>query len=126
MNFEVVRPDNFPLGRLPFSPAIASNGFLFVSGQASTDELGQIVSDTFAGEFRRTMDNIKKILDARGLSLANVVQVRSYVQNSDYLGEYNQLYKEYFKPPYPARTTLVNCLGTAIKFEMDVVAAEGG
>ena len=121
---DVIRPAGLPLGRLPFSPAVRANGFVFVSGQASTGPAGDIVPDTFEGEFRRTVGNVRLVLAAAGLALADVVQVRSYLADPADLAEYNRLYRDYFSEPFPARTTLVSCLGTAIKFEMDVTAAE--
>lgn len=98
---------------------------MFVSGQASVDDMGAIVQDTFAGEFRRSLENVRRILHAAGLTLADVVQVRSYVDNPGDLAEYNSLYREYFSDPYPARATIVNCLGGALKYEIEVVAWRG-
>jgi 2-iminobutanoate/2-iminopropanoate deaminase len=122
MALEVVRGNDMPGNKLPFSPAVISNGFVFVSGQASVDEKGDVVLGTFEEEFRRTLGNLKKILAAAGLDLSDVVQVRSYLKNHSDWAEYNTLYREYFKEPFPARTTIVNCLGN-IKFEIEVVAA---
>lgn len=106
---------------LPFSPATKVGNLLFVSGQASTDETGAIVSDSFEKEFRRTMENLLRILRACGTDLARIARVNAYVKNTSDWDEYNQLYREYFKPPYPARTTLSNCLGKVL-FEIDVIA----
>ena len=47
---------------LPFSPATKVGNLIFVSGQASTNEKGEIVSDTFESEFRRSMENVRRIL----------------------------------------------------------------
>src|SRR3954468_7208095 len=117
MGFEVIRSPGVPTSHLPFSPAVRAGPFIFVSGQASVDDSGKIVADTFAGEFRRTMENITRILGGAKLTLADVVQVRSYVASQADVAEYNKLYREYFTEPYPARTTLVECLGTIVKFE---------
>lgn len=122
---DVIRGPGIPSGPLPFSPAIRAGGFVFVSGQASVDLNGAIVVDTFEGEMRRSLEHVKTILDAAGLTLKNVVQVRSYVAKSTDLPEYNRIYREYFSEPFPARTTIVECLGTALKFEIDVVAFAG-
>ena len=111
---------------LPFSPAVGAGGFVFVSGQASVDESGKIVADTFEGECRRSLDNLRRVLRAAGLDLRDVVQVRSYVARQEDLAEYNRIYAELFAPPYPARTTLIGCLGTLLKFEVDAVAYRGG
>ena len=111
-----------PVGRLPFSPSVSAPPFLFVSGQASVDRTGAIVTDTFEGEMRRSLENVKAVLAASHLSLRDVVQVRSYVASQDDLAAYNVIYREYFTEPYPARTTLIGCLGTILKFEIDVTA----
>ena len=99
MSIEVIRGKGTPTSHLPFSPAIKAGDFVFVSGQASVDETGKIVNDTFEGEFRRSLENTRKILAAAGLTFANVVQVRSYIDNPADLPEYNKLYRDYFKEP---------------------------
>ena len=113
-----------PSSHLPFSPFVRAAGLVFVSGQASVDRTGQIVNDTFEGEMRRSLENVKAVLEGAGLALADVCQVRSYVGRQEDLPEYNRIYREYFAAPYPARTTLVGCLGTLLKFEVDVTAVD--
>ena len=108
---------------LPFSAAVEANGFVFVSGQASVDDQGVIVSGDFEQEMRRSMSNVQRILAAVGLDLGDVVRVTSYVHNPDHLPQYNLLYREYFSSPLPARTTITSCLSVALKFEIDVIAA---
>jgi 2-iminobutanoate/2-iminopropanoate deaminase len=122
MAIEAIKGGGVPQSHLPFSPAIKANGFLFVSGQASVDDSGRIVSDIFENEMRRSMENVRRILKAAELDFKDVVQVRSYVKNPSDVARYNELYREYFSEPFPARTTIVNCLGTVL-FEIDVVAA---
>jgi 2-iminobutanoate/2-iminopropanoate deaminase len=109
---------------LPFSPATQVGNLLFVSGQASTDQEGKRVSDTFEGEFRRAMENLRRILEAAGSGLDRVVQVRSYLRDAENLSLYNTLYREYFRQPYPARTTLTGCLEN-LHFEIDCIAVVG-
>lgn len=116
---KVVTGNNLPKSHLPFSPGIITGDYLFVSGQASVDDTGKIVVDTFAGECRRSFDNLKRIVEAAGASLDDAVQVRNYVSNQEDLIEFNTIYREYFNEPFPARTTLIGCLGTALKFEVD-------
>ena len=116
---------NIPNSHLPFSAAIQSGEFVFVSGQASVDKEGKIVVGTFEEECRRSFENLKLILEAAGLGFEHVVQVRNYVGKQEYLAEFNSIYKEFFNEPYPARTTLIGCLGTLLKFEVEVVAHLG-
>ena len=111
-----------PRSHLPFSPCVKAGPFVFVSGQASVDATGKIVVDTFEGEMRRSMENLKAILAAAGCSLADVVQVRGYVDDPRDVARYNELYREYFADPWPARTTITSCFAGALKFEIDCVA----
>jgi 2-iminobutanoate/2-iminopropanoate deaminase len=114
-------PDT-PTSHLPFSPCVVVGDLIFVSGQASVDKEGNIVTDTFEGEFRRSMENVRLVLEAAGSDLAHVVQTRNYVRDAADLPLYNQLYREYFPAPSPARTTITDCLPPALKYEVEAVA----
>ncbi|AKR55218.1 Endoribonuclease L-PSP [Devosia sp. H5989] len=108
---------------LPFSPGFIAGDIMFVSGQASVDpETGKIIPGTFEEEMRRSIANLKAILEAGGLSLDHVVNVRSYVADENDLALYNQIYPEYFAQPAPTRSTIVGVLGTKLKFELDCFA----
>lgn len=107
---------------LPFTPAVEAGGFVFVSGQASVDDTGTIIPGTFEEEMRRSMDNVVRVLADAGLTLRDVVRVTSYVRDSADGPRYNEIYREYFTDPLPARTTLSNCLSPALRFEVDVIA----
>ena len=120
-----IRVPGIPVSHLPFSPAVRAGDVLFVSGQASVDDAGKIVPGTFAEEFRRSVDNMRRILEAAGCGLEHVVSVRAYVRDPADLGEYNRLYAETFSQPYPARTTLTGCLPETLRFEIECVAFGG-
>lgn len=111
-----------PTSHLPFSPAVVVGDLILVSGQASVDATGRIVSDTFEGEFRRSVENLRQVLEAAGSDLAHVVQTRNYVRDAADVPRYNELYREYFTAPYPARTTITNCLPPTLRYEIEAVA----
>ena len=119
---EVITGSGVPQSHLPFSPAIKAGDYVFISGQASVDDEGKIVNGTFAEECRRSFENLGKILSAAGLDFSDVIQVRNYVNHQEDLAEFNQIYREFFSTPFPARTTIMGCLGTLLKFEVDAVA----
>lgn len=121
--WQSVEIPNSSASQLPLSPATMAGELVFVSGQGSVSEQGEIVNDTFAGEMRRSFENVARILAAAGLDFSDVVQVRCYVRDPNDLSEYNKIYREFFNSPFPARTTLTNCLPEFLKFEVDVVAA---
>jgi 2-iminobutanoate/2-iminopropanoate deaminase len=108
---------------LPFSSAIIAGDLMFVSGQASIDpERGVIISGSFEEEMRRSIENLRSILEAERLSLDNVINVKSYVAEQSDLAEYNKIYAEYFSAPLPTRSTIMGVLGTMLKFELDCIA----
>ena len=111
-----------PTSHLPFSPVVCVGGLIFVSGQASVDATGKIVPDTFEGEFRRSVENLRKVLESAGSDLAHVVQTRNYVRDPANVARYNELYREYFSAPFPARTTITNCLPTTLHYEIECIA----
>jgi 2-iminobutanoate/2-iminopropanoate deaminase len=117
----VVSGAGVPQSPLAFSPAVRSGDLVFVSGQASVDDAGRIVSDTFAGELDRSMANVSRILAAAGGSMDDVVSARCYVGRWEDRDEFNRLYAQYFSAPYPARSTTYGGIGE-LKFEIDVVA----
>ncbi len=114
-------PDT-PRSHLPFSPAVRVGQFVFVSGQASVDATGKIVADTFEGEMRRSMENLSRVLATAGSDMAHVIQTRNYVRDAERVAEFNALYPEFFSAPFPARTTITNCLSPALQYEIEAIA----
>lgn len=113
-----------PVSQLPFSPSVCYGDLIFISGQASVDATGKIISDTFEAEFRRSIENVRKVLEAAGSDLEHVIQTRNYVRDAEDVALYNQLYREYFKEPFPTRTTITNCLPPVLRYEIEVVAVK--
>ncbi|MBD3625150.1 MAG: RidA family protein, partial [Rhodobacteraceae bacterium] len=89
---------------LPFSPAIVAGDLVYVSGQASVDRTdGHIINGSFEEEMRRSIENVAVILEAEGLTLDNVINVRCYLGSADDVAEHNRIYAEYFGDPRPTR-----------------------
>ncbi len=116
------RDADTPVSHLPFSPCVVVGNLVFVSGQASVDKEGKIISGDIESEFRRSIENIEAVLKTAGTDLAHVVQTRNYVREESDLKRYNELYAEYFKDPKPARTTIVKCLGANLRYEIECIA----
>ncbi|MEZ5940807.1 MAG: RidA family protein [Planctomycetaceae bacterium] len=115
-----------PVSHLPFSPCVVVGNLVFVSGQASVDAQGKIVSDSFEGEFRRSIENVRAVLKTAGCDLCHIIQTRNYVRDDSDLAEYNRLYAEYFHEPRPARTTITNCLPATLRYEVECIAVVPG
>ncbi len=122
LKLEYPREPDTPVSHLPFSPSVRVGDLIFVSGQASVDATGKIVPDTFEGEFRRSVENLRKVLETAGSDLKHVVQTRNYVRDAANVARYNELYREYFSVPFPARTTITNCLPPTLHYEIECIA----
>lgn len=118
----VIRDPMRPSLPQPFSPARVTNGLVFISGQARVDDDARYLPGTLAEEMEASIESVSRLLTAAGCTLADVVQTRCYLGNPADRAEFNELYLRYFSEPFPARTTLLGCLG-AMRFEIDVVAA---
>lgn len=114
--------DEMPQSHLPFSPVTKVGNLLFVSGQASVDQHGTIVSGTFEAEVSRSIENLAAVLEAAGSGLQWVVQTRNYVRDASNVAKFNEIYMDYFSHPYPSRTTISNCLPPTLQFEIECIA----
>jgi 2-iminobutanoate/2-iminopropanoate deaminase len=124
MQKQAIWPKNGPATKGPYSPAMAFGDLVFVSGQGPVDPgTGKIVNGDVLDEMRLAMANVKTILAAAGSSLEQALKVTMYLKNMDDFASVNELYKEYFGPVFPARTTIqAGKLPFDIKFEIDVIA----
>ena len=83
-----------------------SDGTLYISGQAGEDKDGKVPS-SFEAEVKQALDNIGVVLDAAGMTPADVVSVQVYLTDGALFQQMNAVYTSYFKDPRPTRTTVV-------------------
>jgi 2-iminobutanoate/2-iminopropanoate deaminase len=106
----------------PYSHAVVSGGFVFISGQGPVDPETGTMPDAFTDQVRQTLKNVRTILEAAGSSLDNVVKVNAYVTDLTRFQEFNEVYKDFFTYDPPARTTVgTSLLGFLV--EIDCIAA---
>jgi 2-iminobutanoate/2-iminopropanoate deaminase len=105
-----------------YSDGIVVDGFLFVSGQAAVDfKTSQFKLGTIEEETRRTMDNIKAIVEAAGGTMENVVKCTAHLADINEFDRYNTIYAAYFPGIKPARTTVQSVLAENIRVEIDCI-----
>lgn len=100
----IVPPGAKPGGN--YSQGILTDGTLYISGQAGEDASGKVPSD-FDAEVKQSLDNIGAVLQAAGMSPADVVSVQVYLTDAAKFQRMNAVYTSYFKEPRPTRTTVV-------------------
>lgn len=122
---KVVHPDRDPaFATGAYSDGVIINGFLFVSGQAPVDfKTSQFILGTIEEETRRTLDNIKAIIEAAGATMEDVVKCTVHLADINEFDRYNEIYAQYFNGIKPARTTVQSVLAEGIKVEIDCMVA---
>lgn len=92
---------------VPFSPGMKAGDYIFVSGQIGhVDREGNKVEGVEA-QTRQTLENMKRVLEAAGASLSDVVKTTVFLVKADDFAKMNEVYKSYFTKDYPARSTVI-------------------
>ncbi len=92
----------------PYSHAVRTGSLVFLSGQGPADQ---------------TLTNLAAVATSADGSLDDAVRVGVYLRDMANFGVMNRVYGEFFKPPYPARTTIQSDM--SIEIEIDAVLAIG-
>jgi len=121
---DIIQTPEVPTANATYSQAIRAGGFLFVSGQTGVNpQTGLLISDQVEEQARQAMENIAAILRAGRSSLAKVVAVNLYLTDYGTLSLVNQVYREYFPSPGPAKMSCgVSELYGGAKCEIQVIA----
>jgi len=124
---ELIQTKNAPQAVGTYSQAVSAGGFLYTSGQIGINPAsGKIeVSDT-KSQCLQVMNNILAILEARNLSLVNIIKLTVYVKDLNDFGDINDTFKDFFGGTnFPARSTVeVAGLPLGARVEIDCIAFE--
>ncbi len=122
---DIVLTDKGPKPIGPYSQAVRSNGFLYLSGQVALDpKNGELVGSDVAQQTQRTLENVKGILEAAGSNLHHVVKTTVFLKDINDFAAMNETYAKYFPSAPPARSTVqVARLPKDALVEIEVIAA---
>ncbi len=109
----------------PYSQGIVANGFLFTAGQGGMDpSTGTIVEGGISVETEQALRNLGAILEAAGLTYADVVKTTCFLADMADFAAFNEVYARFFPDPPPARSTVAaKQLPLNIRVEVEAVAA---
>ena len=109
----------------PYSQAVRVGSLLFLSGQVALDpSTGQMAEGDVSAQTRRVMDNLGAVLNAAGLSFADVARTTIYLADMNDFSKVNEVYATYFTEPFPARATVqVERLPRDARVEIDAIAS---
>jgi len=112
-------------GASPHSQAIVANNFVFTQGSIYLTADGKLLEGTTEEQVHQIMKNLQAILEAAGVSFADVVKTTIYMTDMSFYGDVNKVYASYFSEPYPAREAVcVKELPLGAKVEISMVAAK--
>jgi len=127
MTLKAISTDTAPAAIGPYSQAIETAGMLFVSGQLGMNpKTGELVGSDIVTQARQSLENLKSIVTAAGLSLSDVSAVDAFLTDMDDFAAFNGVYEEYFSNHKPARAVVaVKALPKGAFVEIKCIAVRG-
>ena len=128
MKKEIISTENAPKAIGPYSQAVKAGNFMFISGQIPLDpKTGDLVSESIEDQAKQVLNNIKSICKAAGYSLDDIVKISIFLTDLGNFATVNEVMKEYFAEPYPARATVeVSGLPLGVNIEIEAIVLING
>ena len=123
MNKEIISTSAAPAAIGPYSQAVRTGLVVFSSGQIGLDPAtGELVSQDFEAQVRRSFANLAAVAQAAGGSLANAVKFTLFLTDLSQFAKVNEIMTEMVGRPYPARSTVgVASLPKGAQFEVEAI-----
>lgn len=123
MSRNAIATSHAPAAIGPYSQAVRAADTVYLSGQIPLDPAtGELVGADISARARRVFENLKAVCAAAGGSLEDVARVGIYLTDLNDFAAVNAVMAEYFRAPYPARSTVqVAGLPKGTDVEVDAV-----
>ena len=123
MSKQVVSTTAAPSAIGPYSQAVRAGSTVYLSGQIALDPAtGHLVEGGLDAQAHRAFKNLRAVAEAGGGSLAHCVKLTLFLTDLAMFPQVNEIMKEYFEAPYPARSTVgVSSLPRGAQFEVEAV-----
>ena len=124
MKKEIIISKKVPAAIGPYSPALKIGNLVFVSGQLSIDPvIGEIVKGGIEAQTRRSLENLKAVLESYSVSMENVVKTTIFLKDMNNFSRINKIYGKYFTGQFPARSCVeVSRLPKDADIEIEAIA----
>lgn len=127
MTRDALRTSNAPAAIGPYSQGIATDGFVFCSGQIGIDPATGNLVEGLEAQTERVLRNIAAILDTAGLTMADVVKTTIFLADMADFATVNGIYAAHMADPPPARSTVaVSGLPKGAVIEIEAIARRRG
>ena len=106
MNKEIIKTDNAPQAIGTYSQAVKVNNTIFLSGQIGLDPKTMQLVAGIENQIHQVFKNISEVIKASGGSMSNIVKLNIYLTDLGHFAKVNEIMKQYFSEPYPARAAV--------------------
>lgn len=122
MALELLATKKAPGAVGPYSQGVKAGNMIFTSGQLPINpETGELLTGDIQEQARRSLENVKAILESAGATLEDVVKVSVFVTDVAKFSLINEVYGEYFSNHKPARS-LVEVSKLPLNGEIEIEA----
>jgi len=112
-----------PVSRAPLSQAVRSGNLVFTAGIVGARPDNGVLEDDVRAQTRQALQNLAAILTAAGSRIERAVKVVIFLRDASDYNAVNEVYDEFFVPPYPARSTIqAPAPNPSVLVEIEIVA----
>ena len=120
---KVISTDKAPSAIGPYSQAIEVNGMVYTSGVIPVDPATGVVAEGVEAQAEQAFKNICNLVEASGSKVENIIKTTVFIKEMNDFGKINEIYKKYFKEPFPARSCVeVARLPKDVLLEIEAIA----
>lgn len=102
---KIISTDKAPAAIGPYSQAIEVNGMVFTSGVIPVEpSTGEVVEGGVEAQANQAFKNLCNLVEASGAKVENIIKTTVFIKEMNDFGKINEIYKQYFKEPFPARS----------------------
>ena len=111
---KVISTDKAPSAIGPYSQAVEINGMVYT---------GEIAEGGVEAQAEQAFKNLCNLVEESGSKVENIVKTTVFIKEMNDFGKINEIYKKYFKEPFPARSCVeVARLPKDVLLEVEAIA----
>ena len=119
---QIIETTKAPVAIGPYSQGVCVNGFVYTSGQIPVEPDTGAIPEGITAQAEQSCKNVGAILEAAGVSFANVCKTTCFLANMEDFAAFNQVYARYFISK-PARSCVaVKDLPKGVLCEIEAIA----
>ena len=120
---KVISTDKAPAAIGPYSQAIEVNGMVYTSGVIPVDPATGNIAEGVEAQAEQAFKNLCNLVEESGSKVENIIKTTVFIKEMNDFGKINEIYKKYFKEPFPARSCVeVARLPKDVLLEVEAIA----